>query len=302
MMGEQQGNIYLQRINLVADYVREHPAGDLSVHTLARVAGFSPFHFHRVFTCVTGEPVNRFVSRLRLERAAALLKSAPEMRVIDAALACGFASASSFSRAFKKRFGVSARSWDRQGPLKDSKDGQLLEGFPHYNLDVLDDLAAGGEFEVRLRSLPARQLAYIRVLDSYRPGRVTSAYDRLVEWFVARGGDPAHTGLIGMSQDDPDVTPLALCRYDLCLQVPEGWGAEGEVSVRPFPACHIAYIHCRGDIFLVDRAWQYLYRYWLPRSSFVPDNLPAMEIFRRQPAELGWEEYDLDCAIPIVRP
>ncbi|HEX6035853.1 MAG TPA: hypothetical protein VFY83_15550 [Anaerolineales bacterium] len=45
---------------------------------------------------------------------------------------------------------------------------------------------------------------------------------------------------------------------------------------------------------------QYLFRYWLPRSRYQPANLPGMEIYRRQPIELGWETFDIDCAIPIV--
>jgi AraC family transcriptional regulator len=106
--------------------------------------------------------------------------------------------------------------------------------------------------------------------------------------------------LYGMSQDDPYVTPLRLCRYDWCLSVPASWQAEGEVSMVTFPACQVATIRCLGDIRQEDKAIQYLFRYWLPRSRYQPANLPGMEIYRRQPAELGWETYDIDCAVPIV--
>jgi len=82
--------------------------------------------------------------------------------------------------------------------------------------------------------------------------------------------------------------------------VPDGWTAEGEISITNFPARQIAYIRCQGDIYQLDRAWQYLYRYWLPRSRYQPDYLPAMEIYRRLPAEIGWETFDMDCAMPII--
>lgn len=48
--------------------MREQLDGDLSVETLAQVAGFSPFHFHRVFKAMTDETLNELVVRLRLER------------------------------------------------------------------------------------------------------------------------------------------------------------------------------------------------------------------------------------------
>lgn len=299
----QTDNLYLHRINLVINYIRDHLTDDLSLDTLARVACFSPFHFHRIFTTITGETVNQCVNRLRLERAAALLKASPRLSITEAAFACGFTSASSFARAFKKHFGLTARAWDRQSALENSKNGQVLDGFPRYSVEALSEVADTGEFAVQVRALPAMRLAYIRVFNSYRPAPILRAYNRLIDWYCGRSGDLAQTTLYGMSQDDPEVTPLKLCRFDWCLSVPDSWRADvvdNQVGVVEFPACQIATIHCQGDIFRLDRAWQYLYRYWLPRSRYQPDNRPAMEIYHCQPVEIGWESYDMECALPIV--
>lgn len=296
-----QENLYLQRINAVIDYVREHLHDDLSLDLLARVAGFSPFHFHRVFKAIAEETLSDMVVRLRLERAASLLRATPELSITAAAFACGFRSVPVFSRAFKKQYGLNARRWDRQSPLKNSKNGQVLEGFPRYTLETLADFAEQDEFEVHLRSLPEQRLAYIRVYDSYSKfSKVTDAYSCLIEWYQRRGGRLEETTLYGMSQDDPEVTPLRLCRFDWCLAVPVDWQAEGAVNIQTLPACRAATIHCEGDIMQEYRALQYLFRYWLPRSRYQPANLPGMEIYRRQPIELGWETFDIDCAIPVV--
>lgn len=296
----QQDNIYFQRINLVIDYIRQHLTDDLSLETLARVAAFSPFHFHRIFKTLTGETLNDVVARLRLERTALLLKTSPGMKITDAALACGFASSSTFSRAFKQHFGRSARSWDRQTPLTDSKNRKVFDGFPKYTVEMLSDMEQTGEFEVQVRSLPAQRMAFIRVFSSYQAAPIMNAYQGLFEWYCAQGGDPLKATLYGMSQDDPDITPVDLYRYDFCYPVPEDWQGKGEVSIRDFPACKVATLHCKGDIYLMMRAWNYLYRYWLPNSRYQPENLPAMEIYHQQPATLGWEVYDLECAVPVV--
>ncbi len=294
-------NLYLHRLNAVIGYIRENLTEDLSLNTLARVASFSPFHFHRIFKSLTDETVNDMVTRFRLERAAALLRASPRLMVTAAAFECGFQSTSVFSRTFKKHYGLNARQWDRQSPLKNSKNGQVLEGFPRYTIENLSGFAEQDGFEVRLRSLPAQRLAYIRVYDSYSQfSPVVEAYHRLIAWYCQRCGHLEKTTLYGMSQDDPDVTPLRLCRFDWCVSAPKDWQAEGEVSVQDFPACRVATIRCLGDLKQEDKAIQYLFRYWLPRSRYQPANLPAMEIYRRQPAELGWETYDLDCAVPIV--
>jgi len=296
-----QENLYLQRINAVIGYVRGHLNDDLPLNVLARVAGFSPFHFHRLFKSITDETINEMVVRLRLERAAALLRATPDLSVTDAAFECGFKSVSVFSRLFKKQYGLNARQWDRQSPLKNSKNGQVLDRFPRYTLQKLRDFAEQDEFKVQIRSLPEQRLAYISVYDSYSKfSRVTAAYYRLVEWYRRRNGDLEQTTLYGMSQDDPEVTPLRSCRFDWCLAVPDDWGADGDVSVQDFPACQVASIRCLGDIMQEYKALQYLFRYWLPRSRYQPANLPGMEIYRRQPIELGWDVFDIDCAIPIL--
>ena len=296
-----QENLYLQRINAVTRHVRENLKDDLSLDVLARVAGFSPFHFHRLFKSITDETINDMVVRLRLERAVSLLSATPGLSVTDAAFECGFKSVSVFSRLFKKQYGLNARQWDRQRPLKNSKNGQVSDRFTRYTLEHLSGFAGQDEFKVQIRSLPEQRLAYIRVYDSYSKfSKVVEAYYRLIEWYRRRAGSLEQTTLYGMSQDDPEVTPLQLCRFDWCLTVPVDWEAEGDVSVQDFPACQVASIRCLGGIMQEYKALQYLFRYWLPRSRYQPANLPGMEIYRRQPIELGWETFDIDCAIPIV--
>ena len=169
-----------------------------------------------------------------------------------------------------------------------------------YTLESLSDFAEHDGMEVHLRSLPAQQLAYIRVYNSFsKPDRIVEAYQHLIEWYGKQGGRLEDTTLYGMSQDDPDITPLHLCRFDWCLKVPDDWQAQGEVNITTLPECQVAAIHCQ-DVMQEYKSFHYLYRYWLPHSRYQPANLPAMEIYRRQPAELGWESYDMDCAVPIL--
>ena len=80
-------------------------SGDLSLETVAAEACLAPFHFHRLFTSYFGETPHRYISQLRLERAAALLAGS-ERPVSDIALDCGFSSLGSFTTLFTKRFGA----------------------------------------------------------------------------------------------------------------------------------------------------------------------------------------------------
>jgi DNA gyrase inhibitor GyrI len=72
-------------------------------------------------------------------------------------------------------------------------------------------------------------------------------------------------------------------------------------SVRDFESQQTVAFHSAGDLAQVGRAWQYLYRIWLPSGDFEPADLPAMEMFVRLPEEIGWETFDLEACIPVVR-
>lgn len=103
---------YVERVNRAIDYILCNLDQPLQLEVVARVAFFSPFHFHRVFQSLLGETLNHFVKRLRLERALFILSHGRERSLTDIALECGFASSSDFSRSFKQRYGVPPSAFD----------------------------------------------------------------------------------------------------------------------------------------------------------------------------------------------
>jgi AraC family transcriptional regulator len=293
------GNPYLARINRVIDHVYAHPDGDLSLDALAAVAGFSPFHFHRIFKAQAGETLHAFALRIRIGRAAALLRAAPDRSVTRVAFECGFSSSSDFSRAFRRQFGIAPGKWDRATPLEDSKIWKAEAHIPVYTLTELADVEDRGEFRVEIQPFPATRVAYVRIANSYDYERMLAGYRLLIDWLHARFGGLPSGRLIGTSQDDPDVTPRELCRYDFCYTVADDVEAEGDIGIRMLPPCTVAAAHCEGDGHKLVRVWDWLFRWWLPRSTWQPASLPALEVYRRTPEEVGWETFDLDACIPV---
>ena len=60
---------YQLRINKVTDYIHQNIDQPLSLQKMAGIACFSPFHFHRVFTILTGETPTDYIKRTRIEKA-----------------------------------------------------------------------------------------------------------------------------------------------------------------------------------------------------------------------------------------
>jgi AraC family transcriptional regulator len=103
-----------RRIRRVTDYIRANLAADLAIGELAAQAGLSSFHFARVFRRETGETPHQFVTRLRLEEAARLLR-ATDHPVLQIAIAVGFENASHFSVQFKRGYGVTPLAYRLRG-------------------------------------------------------------------------------------------------------------------------------------------------------------------------------------------
>jgi AraC family transcriptional regulator len=79
---------------------------DLSLDEMAQSIGFSTAHFARTFRKSTGKTPHQFVLRQRVERAKAMLR-APDARILDVAVACGFKTQQHFAQVFRSVCGVS---------------------------------------------------------------------------------------------------------------------------------------------------------------------------------------------------
>lgn len=104
----------LARITRVLRSMEADPAAPHALSDLAAEARLSPYHFLRCFEAVTGETPHQYLRRLRLRRAAMLLKEESARvptRILDIALDCGFGDVSNFNRAFRAEFGQNPRAY-----------------------------------------------------------------------------------------------------------------------------------------------------------------------------------------------
>jgi AraC family transcriptional regulator len=86
-------------------YIESHLNTDLSLETIAEVAGVSRFHLSRAFASSTGNSLGGYMRGRRLSEAAkALVKGAPD--ILSVALDAGYGSHEAFTRAFRQHFGL----------------------------------------------------------------------------------------------------------------------------------------------------------------------------------------------------
>ncbi|MDO4304052.1 MAG: AraC family transcriptional regulator [Bacillota bacterium] len=96
---------YTEKFLFICDYINEHCTENLSLDDAAQLAGFSKYHFSRLFKCFTNVSFYKYVNQKRIAYAESLLID-PALSVTEVALRSGFDSLSSFIRMFKIIKGV----------------------------------------------------------------------------------------------------------------------------------------------------------------------------------------------------
>lgn len=92
----------LNYIQKIVDYIETHIHEDITAEECAQRAGYSKYHFHRIFTTCVGMPVMTYVRKRKLTYA--MRDVSKGRRLIDIAYDYGYSSERSFSRAFIQEF------------------------------------------------------------------------------------------------------------------------------------------------------------------------------------------------------
>ena len=300
---------YAARMNRVVDHIQAHLAEPLDLERLAAIACFSPFHFHRLFRAWMGETLQAFVHRLRLERSAQLLLFDRWRSISEIALDCGFSSSSTFARAFRGAYGVTAGEWRlrkicqaNRKPGQAGEDASLgfskLTGPTVRNQEILMTTIP---LEVAVRRVAPATIAYLRHVGPYK-GNTTLfrlLFDRLFAWAGPRGLMLPETRYLSLFQDNPNLTPAAKQRLEVALTVPAGTSPAGEVGVRTMEGGMFATARILAPIEEYAAQWIALVADWLPGSGYQPDHRPAMEFYLNDPATDPQGRYHVEICLPV---
>lgn len=314
---------YEKRINRVLEFIEAGLHQDIRLDRLAEVACFSPFHFHRIFTALMGEPPAEFVRRLRLERAANLLLNSRLQPVTEVAFRCGFSSSALFSRLFRERFGMSPTAWREKGGAfsagrigkerlnskksqvksKVGKAGNLLLEYKRGVDESRRRSRMNENFEkvkVEVKDVPAMRIAYVKHLKGYEDSQgIGTAFQKLFFWAGPRGYLGGEMRVLGMSLDNPDITPKDKCRYYACVEVSAEAEPQGEVGIMETHSGRYAVAGFRGGPEIFKKAYDFLYGVWLPGSGFQPDDFPCFEVYRGEPQSGATPVFRFDLYVPV---
>ena len=295
---------YVNKINKVFCFIDEHLDAVLSLNKIAEVANFSPFHFHRVFKIITGETLNAYLTRRRLEKAAATLIHQINCSIAELSLKSGFTSNSSFTRAFKKFYGISPTEFRRQNNHKfskisqlESKNGQAYPSFEEYicNLTNLKNWMKRNA-KVEVKEMPKMDLAYV---SSIGPQNLEAAYDKLMKWATPLGLLKANeTKMVTIYHDSFKVTEADKVRMSACMVLDEPIKVSGAIGLTTLEKgkCIVGSFEIGLPEF--EKSWTGLF-IWMNENGYKKADKNPFEVYHNNFKEHPEGKCLVDFCIPI---
>jgi AraC family transcriptional regulator len=282
---------YRDRINKVIAFIWNNPDGQPTLNCLAAIAGFSPYHFHRIFAAFVGEPLAEYSRRVRLVHACHTLIQS-RTPVTEIALSAGYETPAAFTKAFRKLYGESpthVRSTGRPPVLPINNDSNNLRR---------------QRMNPEIRDLPVMTVYFATARGSINQDftlAANKAFEVLCS-YVEKHRLEHHIHLcLGIFPDDPDIIPADQLRYEAGFVFKTGINppATADIKIKVIPAGRYAAFLHQGPYSTLWQGWNAIYRDWLPGSGKELRDEAVFEIYLDDKTKTKADKLRTEICVPI---
>lgn len=293
---------YRNRINRVFEFIDENLDADLSLNTISEIAFFSPFHFHRIFKFITGETLNEYVNRQKIEKSSLTLLHT-SITTSEIAHQYGFSDNSSYSKAFKRYFGISPKEFKVQNPNRHSKIWQLEskngQAYPNYEkyICIIDSLKTWIKMnaKIEIKEMPKMDLAYV---SSIGPQNLESAYQTLMKWATPQGLMNLQTKMVTIYHDSFKVTEVNKVRMSASILLTKPVEVNGEIGLTSIQKGKFIVSSFEIGLNEFEKSWTGLFL-WMNENGYKKADKKPFEIYHNNFNEHPERKAIVDFCIPI---
>ncbi|MFN7153376.1 MAG: helix-turn-helix domain-containing protein [Acidovorax sp.] len=290
--------LYLRQIQEGIDFIEAHLESDIELVDVARAAGMSQWHFQRIFKALTNETLKTYIRSRRFAKALEQLTNT-RLSVLDIALASGYETQESFTRAFRDCFRLTPSQYRKMSNRslfvrKIRFDGSYLAHL-HQNISLTPDI----------KEQPAMQMVGLPTdyygIDSEK-NNLGKKLPPLWAQFMARLGEISNVvpgvcyGVVV-----PAGTDTEKLRYLACIEVQSPGALPTGMVAMEIPASNYAHFTHRGPAQNVDATVNYIYSSWLLSAGQSHTLGPDLEIYGSQYHPTA-DSSVMHYAIPIACP
>ena len=293
---------YIKRINGILLFIDENLDSELSLETVANIGFYSPFHFHRIFKAITNETLNSYITRKRIEKTASILLHQKDVSITELSFQYGFNSNSSFTRTFKKFYGLSPSEFRKSKPKYskirqlESKNGQENELSEEYICNInnlINWIKMNAKIEIK--EMPKLELAFITQIGQEGLG---NAYAKLIQWAVPKGLLTKDSKMATIYHDSFKITEPEKVRMSACLILNEKTDVDGVIGLTTIEKGKFIVGHFEIGIHEFEKYWTGLF-IWMNENGYKKADRNPFEIYHNNFNEHPEKKAIVDFYIPI---
>jgi len=272
---------YIQSVYKVIFYIEQNYSYDLTLEELSKVAGFSKYHFHRIFKSIIGENLSDYIRRVRLS--STTLKFKTNQKITQIALTSGYETNASFSKAFKNHFGIT--------PKEFSLNAKKNKGFKMLQAKIVE--------------LKPVEVLYVRKEGAYANSAGEAwevlmgfAYKNKIKYKKNLMGKDAM--MFGIGHDNPNVIDAEKLRFDACISWDDkSVKPEGEISSKIIEGGKYAMFLHKGAYENLKATYDDIGD-WIVESGLEVRDLPMFEKYlNRDPRRTKPENLKTEIYVPL---
>ncbi|MDD6070165.1 MAG: GyrI-like domain-containing protein [Clostridiales bacterium] len=291
-------------IHKVQDYIDKNYGKNITADKMAEIAGFSRFHFSRIFKAVLNESPMQYVNRIRLEHSLFLLSHRKDMNMTDVALELGFSDSAVFTRAFKKYFNISPSMYRKQKSTN-CKEDYFISTYnePDKTKKWTENTLSGAQ-SVRLERISEFEVVYVRHTGDYVS--LARSYRKLMNTLFTEAKKqgllkPGENHFIAIYHDNPEFGTKNQFRTSLCLTIPS--------DCRSKETEQLGKMEIEGGLYMIghfeinanqfEDAWDYMYQQWIIAKKHMPRNSYPFEVYLNNPNDEKDHLIKVDIYVPL---
>lgn len=288
---------YLEQLEKAVIFIENNLHEDLRVDVVAGTAGYSYYHFHRVFEAVLGETVGNYIRSRRLCRAAGDLLYT-DKRILDIAMDYQFDSQEAFNRAFKKAYKVSP------GVYRKNRIDAIVGGKKELNRLRLKHLSEGMTIQPVIREIGPVMLIGFRGKSSLKNNKLFSMWNsfnsRVAEIQnlvgVQRGYgvcevDPEFD--LNLFDESTESSHFIGAEVSSLAEVPEG------MQTKTLNGGKYAVFTHKGKLDTLAMTYDYIWGTWVLCSGYEIDLRDDFEFYDERYLGPDQETSEFDIYIPV---
>lgn len=254
-----------KKINMVIDYISTHLDEKLDLDKLSNISAISPFHFHRIMRAYLGEPIGSYIIRCKIEASSTLLKYSSQ-QIDEIAYKIGYDSPTSYTKAFKKHFGVSPTEFRNTNNF-----------FTMKTIVADKELPSGFKLKPKIVERITKKTIYIRLIGDYKSNDYSQAWEKIWKFIKEKHLFGFNQENLGVAYNDPGITESDKCQYDCCVTINKDIKPEGEIGIKNIEGGQYAVFKYKGSFDNIGSIYDAIFKTWLPESNYELRDAPCFE-------------------------